>query len=341
MDNTQNIQRDIALWVIRLNCDDPVARLQVQQEFEQWKAEHPEYLDYFEELKNFNTEMQNLPHQHHINAQTIQHTFQAIEKEQPKILEILGKTTFILAGISCIGYLFYAYFPLQYYTADYRTGIAESRNLTLPDGSKITLSAKSAIKLDYSTHERRIHLIQGDIYIDVAKDKTRPLVVQTAQADFQALGTQFIVNRYPTRSTLSMLHSEVKVSLNNDLSQQAKPSQTQQSQVIRMGEQIQVNQHGLGKVEHINPASVKIAWQQHQILANDLPLSDLLSRLNAYYDSYIIFDQEGLSDIKVTGVINTQQDLNETLRLLKTQYPQIDFIQVGKFVTYARIKKSG
>lgn len=336
MGHDQNIQRDIALWVIRLNCDDPVERLQIQQEFEQWKAQHPEHIHHFEALKNFNTEMQNLPHQHSINAQTIQYTFDAIEKEQPNILEILSKTTFILAGISCLGYLFYAYFPLQYYTADYRTGIAESRNLTLPDGSSITLSAKSAIKLDYTSTERRIHLIQGDLYIDVAKDATRPLVVQTTQADFQALGTQFIVHRYPTSSTLSMLHSKVKVSAHNS----SPPAlQRPPSQVVAMGEQININQQGLGKVEHINPASVKIAWQQHQILANDLPLSDLLSRLNAYYDSYIIFDQDSLSEIKVTGVINTQQDLNATLRLLKTQYPQIDFIQVGKFVTYARIKK--
>lgn len=334
MDNKQHIHREIALWVIRLNCDDPVARLQIQQEFEQWKSDHPEYLDHFEELKNFNAEMQNLPHQHQLNAQTIQHTFQAIEKEQPKILEIFSKTTFMLAGIGCIGYLLYAHFPLQYYTADYRTGIAESRNFTLPDGSKITLSAKSAIKLDYSTSERRIHLIQGDLYIDVVKDTSRPLVVETAQADFQALGTRFIVNRYPTSSTLSMLHSKVKVSALPAL----QSPQNLQSQVVHMGEQIQVSPQGLGKVEHINPEALQLAWQQHQILAKDLPLSDLLSRLNAYYDSYIIFDQDDLSHIKVTGVINTQQDLNATLRLLKTQYPQIDFIQVGKFVTYARVR---
>ncbi|KAA8730828.1 DUF4974 domain-containing protein [Acinetobacter qingfengensis] len=328
--NKQQIRREIALWIIRLDCDDPQERAKIQQQFEDWKKSHPEHLHYFEELNLFNEEIQKISQKHALKSQTVKQTFQAVEQDKLHILSLFKKTILAITAVSFSAYIFYSYFPMQYYTADYKTGIAETRSFTLSDGSKITLSAKSAIKLDFSATQRRIELIQGDLYIDVAKDTGRPLIVQTPQANFKALGTQFIVNRYPTSSTLSMLHSKVQVTTNQAL----QPH----SEVVSEGEKIQVNQQGLGKIETINPVSIQMAWQKHQIVADELPLSDLLTRLNAYYNRYIIFDHSRLSHIKVTGVINTNQDLDATLRLLKTQYPEIDFVQVGNFVTYAKVR---
>lgn len=332
MKDARHIRKEIALWVIRLNCDNPTERAQVQQEFQAWQKNHPQYLPYFEEFRDFDLEMQNLSRQQNLHGETIEQTFQAIEHEQQKVISLFNQAVFSLMAISCLGYLSFTYIPFSYYFADYKTATSEVKNIVLDDGSMLTLAPKSAIKVDYTTGQRRIELIQGDIYVDVAKNPARPFIVHTKQADYQALGTRFIVNQYTDTSALNMLHSRVQARAN--LTAQAKPL------IVSEGQRIQVDAHGLGKIEVFDTQMFKTSWQMQQIQANELALPDLLNRLNAYHSGYMIFNEKELSQIKVTGIINPQQDLLGTLQLIQLQYPQLEFFQIGNYVTYVKMKAS-
>ncbi|OTG60190.1 hypothetical protein B9T36_06065 [Acinetobacter sp. ANC 4204] len=332
MKDARHIRKEIALWVIRLNCDNPTERAQVQQEFQAWQKNHPQYLPYFEEFRDFDLEMQNLSRQQNLHGETVEQTFQAIEHEQQKVISLFNQAVFSLMAISCLGYLSFTYIPFSYYFADYKTATSEVKNIVLDDGSMLTLAPKSAIKVDYTTGQRRIELIQGDIYVDVAKNPARPFIVHTKQADYQALGTRFIVNQYTDTSALNMLHSRVQARAN--LTAQAKPL------IVSEGQRIQVDAHGLGKIEVFDTQMFKTSWQMQQIQANELALPDLLNRLNAYHSGYMIFNEKELSQIKVTGIINPQQDLLGTLQLIQLQYPQLEFFQIGNYVTYVKMKAS-
>ncbi|RGD89480.1 histidine kinase [Acinetobacter sp. SWAC57] len=332
MKDARHIRKEIALWVIRLNCDNPTERAQVQQEFQAWQRNHPQYLPYFEEFRDFDLEMQNLSRQQNLHGETVEQTFQAIEHEQQKVISLFNQAVFSLMAISCLGYLSFTYIPFSYYFADYKTATSEVKNIVLDDGSMLTLAPKSAIKVDYTTGQRRIELIQGDIYVDVAKNPARPFIVHTKQADYQALGTSFIVNQYTDTSALNMLHSRVQARAN--LTTQAKPL------IVSEGQRIQVDAHGLGKIEVFDTQMFKTSWQMQQIQANELALPDLLNRLNAYHSGYMIFNEKELSQIKVTGIINPQQDLLGTLQLIQLQYPQLEFFQIGNYVTYVKMKAS-
>ena len=318
--------------MIRLNRDNPTERAQVQQEFQAWQRNHPQYLPYFEEFRDFDLEMQNLSRQQNLHGETVEQTFQAIEHEQQKVISLFNQAVFSLMAISCLGYLSFTYIPFSYYFADYKTATSEVKNIVLDDGSMLTLAPKSAIKVDYTTGQRRIELIQGDIYVDVAKNPARPFIVHTKQADYQALGTRFIVNQYTDTSALNMLHSRVQARAN--LTTQAKPL------IVSEGQRIQVDAHGLGKIEVFDTQMFKTSWQMQQIQANELALPDLLNRLNAYHSGYMIFNEKELSQIKVTGIINPQQDLLGTLQLIQLQYPQLEFFQIGNYVTYVKMKAS-
>jgi transmembrane sensor len=52
----------------------------------------------------------------------------------------------------------------------YRTGIAEIRTLTLEDGTRLSIGARSSVTVAYSQSARAFKLEAGDIYVDVAKD---------------------------------------------------------------------------------------------------------------------------------------------------------------------------
>jgi transmembrane sensor len=71
------------------------------------------------------------------------------------------------------------------------TARGERRTVSLPDGSRVELNTDSRIAVAYSDHRRDIVLTRGEALFDVAKDPSRPFVVQAGEAQVRAVGTAF------------------------------------------------------------------------------------------------------------------------------------------------------
>src|SRR5690606_37958963 len=69
------------------------------------------------------------------------------------------------------------------------TGIGEQRSLALADGSRIELNARSRIKIRYTDQQRRVELLEGQAFFDIASDKNRPFIVDTGGSSIRAVGT--------------------------------------------------------------------------------------------------------------------------------------------------------
>jgi transmembrane sensor len=95
--------------------------------------------------------------------------------------------------------------------ADYVTGTGEIRRIPLPDGSIATLGPDSAVALDYRQEQRRIELLAGMSFFDVAKNPRRPFLVQTGELVSTALGTAFDVSSDAGVITVSVDHGLVEV----------------------------------------------------------------------------------------------------------------------------------
>ncbi|MFW1800803.1 FecR family protein [Acinetobacter nematophilus] len=320
--NAKQLRKDMALWIVRLNADDQEERRQAQIEFELWRSQYPEYQGRLDEMLSFSETMQQLSMTHGISGQNVQHSMHVSQQSKTQILKLFTKVFVLCLSVGTVTYFAYHSILFSYYTADLKTNTGEMQSFTLDDGSKVTLGARSAINLNFKTDQRQIDLIQGDIYIDVAKDPNRPLIIHTPQADYKALGTRFIVYQYPKHNVLNMLHSKVEATAlqSNHL-----------SKVVQQGENITAGSQGLSQISDIDIAATAFAWQKQQILANDLPLSDLLTRLGRYHHQYLIFNRASLEQYKVSGVINTQQDLEKTLALLAMQYP-LKINKIGQYV---------
>lgn len=85
--------------------------------------------------------------------------------------------------------------------------------LTLSDGTKVWVNSESELtyKANFDEKERRIKL-KGDAYFEVAKDAQRPFIVETNNANIQAIGTAFTVNSYQTTTKVSLTEGRLKVS---------------------------------------------------------------------------------------------------------------------------------
>ncbi len=86
--------------------------------------------------------------------------------------------------------------------ADHATGVAELREVILPDGSSASLDASSAIAVDYEGTGRRITLLAGEAFFQVTRDAQRPFSVAAGEVSVVVTGTAFSVRK--TASTVDV-----------------------------------------------------------------------------------------------------------------------------------------
>ena len=75
----------------------------------------------------------------------------------------------------------------------YRNGASAPQQLSLADGSQLTLDADSTVEVDFDANRRTLHLLKGRLMISTGHDPQRPLSVKTPHGSVLALGTRFTV----------------------------------------------------------------------------------------------------------------------------------------------------
>lgn len=318
---------ELALWVLRLSTDHVQEREQAENEFALWRQLHVEEAKQVEEMMQFSEQMQQLSTRHVISKETLTQSFSAHVEATTQVKKNWGKL-FGLAVLGISAYIAIQAIPYQYYLADFKSGIGEKQYLRLEDGSLLTLAADSAVNLHFDQNHRQIELVQGEMMIDVAKDPNRPLNVNTEHADFTALGTRFIVQQNATRSRLTMLHSKVlaKSLQHPDL-----------KQVVVTGQQLEVSSKGFSSVLQVDAVSAENALKHNQLVAENMPLTELLEQLQRFHRVQFIYSKEQLTQIKVNAVISAQQTPQQSLALIAMQYPQLNIQSFGDQLIWVRL----
>lgn len=85
--------------------------------------------------------------------------------------------------------------------------------LTLRDGTRVWVNSASELtyKENFDRKERRVKL-KGEAYFEVAKDAKRPFIVETSNANIEAVGTAFNINSYQSSTKVSLTEGRLKVS---------------------------------------------------------------------------------------------------------------------------------
>ncbi|MCV6605137.1 MAG: FecR family protein [Porticoccaceae bacterium] len=183
----------------------------------------------------------------------------------------------------------------------YQTAVGESLAITLDDGSQIELNTNSTLEVSYSEDQRWLHLINGEAYFSVIKDKARPFVVELDGAQAQAVGTAFnIFKTSGEAAEITVTEGTVQVT------QQSRPSLPK---FVEVGQAISFNvKDGLLNLRSINSELVT-AWRQSQIVFDNTPLSDVVSTLNRYSKTPIELASRDSAQMPISGTFSTERPL--------------------------------
>jgi transmembrane sensor len=177
-------------------------------------------------------------------------------------------------------------------------------SLTLSDGTRVWLNAASSITYPttFTGKDRSVQL-EGEAYLEIAKDKNKPFHVTVQGCNIEVLGTHFNVNAYADEPAIktTLLEGSVSIGKGSD------------KKILFPGEQaivkdnIQIdNKVDLGQV---------IAWKTGIFNFNRIPLKEAMRQLARWYDVDVEYPS-GLADKKFGGEMGRDLTLTQVLRLL-------------------------
>lgn len=195
----------------------------------------------------------------------------------------------------------------RHYIAEHRAITGEILHHTLDDGGTLWINSSSSVNVNYSNSARSIELLRGEIYIETSKDPyQRPFTVTTAQGQLKALGTAFTVEEQADSTLIAVFEGAVEV----------KTAQGQH-RVILAGQQAWFSSR------HISPITIadnaRKAWPFGVILANDIPLADLVNQIRRYYSGYISVDPE-VAELSIMGTFPAKKP-EHALSMLESALP--------------------
>lgn len=160
------------------------------------------------------------------------------------------------------------------------THAAHRQAITLADGTRVELNARTQLVVENGKTERRVRLTEGEAFFQVSKDPTRPFIVQTPSGSVRVTGTTFNVRaENPTTLDVVVVEGSVQVSDNQP---GASPF------ALRANDHLSIVNHQ-GSRQTLSTAAVEqsFAWRHGQIVFNDTPLAEALARFARYHDRAI------------------------------------------------------
>ena len=189
-------------------------------------------------------------------------------------------------------------------------GIDGPSQMTLPDGTKVRLNARSILSYnsDFGRTDRKISLV-GEGFFDVSKDPDRRFVVETPNMEIAVYGTKFNIYAYPERSVdeMSLVEGSVRVKTGGNEFQ------------LSPGEKVYYDK-STGNT-HLTKTDNKMetAWLGQEITFNQTCLSDVFDVLERRFGVTIkVGEGIDLND-RYTGSF-TDRRIGDIMSVLKMHY---------------------
>ncbi|MET0335033.1 MAG: FecR domain-containing protein [Rhizobacter sp.] len=281
-----NSLEQAAEWYATLRSDDASERDQAA--WRQWLAERPQHRSAWQHIEAIGQRFETLrqPGEQHAAAAGIAAARQPMARR--RALNRLA----VIAGTGLLGWSAWRHAPLQQtvmaWAAEHRTGTGEIRDLQLTDGTRVWLNTASALDVDYQPSLRRLKLVAGEVLIQTAHEAERHFVVDTAQGRVRALGTRFTLRQAEGETLLSVYEGAVEI----------KTASSGQQRVIAAGSQARFTADTIATPSAADPA--REAWSRGVLLADELPLRDLIAELARYKAGHLGVSPE-IGHLRVMG----------------------------------------
>lgn len=184
--------------------------------------------------------------------------------------------------------------------------VGQQTHTILSDGTQVWLNSNSVMEVvDMSCSERRIRL-QGEAYLDVARDESRPFSVETEKMVVTVLGTEFDVNSYGKIHSVVLVNGKVKVT----------DTQEGTSLELNPGHRFEFDtETGEKNVKEVDTENF-VSWTNGYLKFESVPLKQLILQLQDFYGIATTVAEDVDDSLLVSGKLELRKGIDKALESL-------------------------
>jgi len=176
------------------------------------------------------------------------------------------------------------------------TAMGKSSTTRLADGSMVTLDTNSVVNVARWGSERRLTLVRGRAFFDVAKDPHHPFIVAIGDKTVTALGTAFDIRKDDDQVAVDLVRGKVLVMQHTMVAPASMHMVAGQRLVATASKPWTLVSADMTKA---------LAWTHGETVFDNTPLSAAIAEMNRYSARKISIQTRSLNDVAVNGVFRS------------------------------------
>ena len=191
----------------------------------------------------------------------------------------------------------------------------ERDSVFLPDGSTVWLNANSTLiyPSDFITRERSVYL-NGEAFFRVKHNDSQPFIVNVDRMKLRVLGTTFNVSSYPGEEEVSVTLKTGRLGVDIDGKSYLLNPDNRLTYTPATGKVV------IDKVS----ADFHAAWRQGGIFFDDIPFTQVVSKLERIYNVRIHLLTSRYDKQRIRVHFNDNERLGNVLHVLSTLLPDLE-----------------
>jgi len=203
----------------------------------------------------------------------------------------------------------------------YHTAFGETRQVSLPDGSIVTLNANSTLRLGEWKETREVYL-QGEAFFSVRKQNSHDnahtpvkFTVHVRGVAVNVLGTEFTVSDH-SKTTVVLNEGKIELTLHD------------KHIIMSPGDLVEISHDSEQTQRRIVNPKIYSSWKDNEWILDDLTLKDIAKRIEETYGLSVVIKETTDTEIKITGIVPTD-NLDTLLTALSAAF-DLKFKREGK-----------
>lgn len=212
----------------------------------------------------------------------------------------------------------------------YETAIGGQSAYELADGTRIDLNTNSRVEVNYTSGNRLLWLIRGEMHVIVAHDKARPLSVMVGGRVVQAVGTEFNIEiTGGQRIELVVTEGVVVVGIVDGPVEDSRSDVplmlAQTSTPVAAGQEVVIDSADdpalplAADAIDTDDIAVKLSWREGNLIFRGESLEEAVSEVGRYTEVQFIFLDEASKKIRVAGLFKAG-DVDGLLAALRQNF---------------------
>ena len=190
----------------------------------------------------------------------------------------------------------------------------EKQTVTLSDGTVLHINSGSRLTYPatFSGASRTVFM-DGEAYLDVAKDPGHPFIIKSKGVDIKVLGTSFNFKNFAHEKTAELLlmggSVEASVSVHNE------------TRVVRLkpGDQMKYNrENDKLDVVRFNPSGYKAFFEDNSLHFFDMEMADIAADLSRRFNCDIKVLDEELASRRYFSIFTNDETLDQILAVMSS-----------------------